>query len=147
LNQFIVTVTIMSIPLFFPPVKYLLAMQLSHPIELEELCRLAGVPCRASGNWVRRKIEIVPRDELKVFAEPGDWGSVRIEVFARSKLERYRIALGAMAYLLHDPVARQSIAGSDWAKPGTPRGRPRKSRALSSKERQRLFRERNGSKQ
>ncbi len=47
-----------------------------------------------------------------------------------------------MAYGMHDLVAKQSIAGKDWAGIGNPKGRPRGGRPMSNSERQKKFRER-----
>jgi len=136
-----VTVTIMSIPLFHAPTEYVNGLTLENPITIEELCKLAGVTCRASGAWIQRLIEVRIGKENRVFAEPGDWGRVRIEVkFCRSKEEKFRQALSTMAYGLHDLVARESIKGQPWNTVTSPKGRPRTGKALTTAERQRKFR-------
>jgi len=74
-------------------------------------------------------------------AEPGDWGSIKIVVVSSSKVKAARLALGALAYAMHDPVAKQSIMEQPWAKLRPPRGRKRLGSALSNAERQKRFRE------
>ena len=134
----------MSIPLFFPPVSYLkkipLAPSLALRTTLRELCQHAGIQCKASGGWTDRAVEIVCADEIRIFAEPGDWGKVRIELPDSDIQQQARLALATLAYGMHDLVAKQSLQGAKWRKLGPPRGRPRSSRALSVKERQRKFR-------
>ncbi len=132
----------MSIPLFYPPVTYVKHLELQAPLTLRELCERCGAPCRASGGWTNRLVDIVKGASLRIIAEPGSWSPVRIEIPAGDELARRRIALGAMAYGIHDLVAKQSIAGQDWCVLSAPRGRPRKRRSLTNRERQRNFRER-----
>lgn len=137
----------MSIPLFYPPARYVAKLNLAHAITLRDLCELAGVPCRASGDWVTRRVEIVLGGDLplSIEAEPGYKGAVRIRVPGGDAVlgqPAYRIALGALAYGLMDGVARESIRGAPWAKPAVPRGRPRTGVAQAPAERQRRYRER-----
>lgn len=135
----------MSIPLFYPPARYVAKLQLRQPIALWKLCELAGVSCRASGDWVDRQVEVVvrPAGALEIEAEPGYKGRVRVSLSAAHSAmqqQAYRIALGALAYGLMDGVARESIRGADWARPTLPRGRPRSGTAQTSAERQRRHR-------
>lgn len=59
----------------------------------------------------------------------------------KSDRERARWALGAMAFMLFDGVARASIAGEPWARIARPRGRsPASRRPRSVAERVRLSR-------
>ena len=134
----------MSIPLFFAPVKYVRELFLSAPLTLMELCQQAGITCKASGAWTDRRIELIRNDKLEVFAEPGDWGSVRIKTPDCDEQQQARLALAILAYGMHDLVAKQGVVGCKWLRLGPPRGRPRKRRALSVKERQRRFRESHG---
>lgn len=131
----------MSIPIFLPPVVYTPSLMLRSPISVKELCDRAKIPCRASGAWVERKVEIVRAPKLAVFAEPGDWGSIRIEAPVSGRQQRARLALAVLAYGLNDLVAKQSLQGQQWVKLRPPRGRPRSKKPLSTRDRQRRFRE------
>lgn len=133
----------MTSDLFIPPPTYIQALELKSPIiTLRELCERAGVPCKASGAFTERKLQIVVGDELKVLAEPGDWGNVKVTLKGGSNKNLARDALKVLAYGLHDVVAKESIRGEAWAKPRARIGRPRSAKPLSNKERQRRFRER-----
>lgn len=136
-----VTVTQMKKHLFFPAVSYVKRLELASYQTLEELCLRAGITCRASGPWIKRQIEIVYSEKMNLIAEPGDWGKVRLELRERDSLKQARMALLVMAYGMQDLVAKESIRGAEWAKLSAPSGRPKKMRALSTKERQRKFRE------
>lgn len=133
----------MSTPLFFPAPTYREALNPAHAIELRELCRRAGVTCKASGSWAGRPVAIDRGSELAIVTEPGGTGVVRVRVpTTLSSEEAARWALAALAYGLMDVVARESIRGADWARPMAPRGRPPTGAALSNRERQRAFRQR-----
>lgn len=138
-----IRVTIMSIPLFFPPTKYESGLRLTGAMSLSEVCLAAGVRCAATGAWTARKVEIAHGDALSVFAEPGDWGGVKIILKPGLTCQQEaRLALAVMAYSLHDLVAKQSIAGKGWASVAAPRGRPPSARPLTAADRQRAFRSR-----
>ncbi len=130
----------MSIPFFIPPPVYVKRLKLVNPITLTKLCKLAGVSCAASGDWVNRKIDLIESNTFQVVCEPGDWSAVRIELPDKKLEERARLALTALAYSLHDLVARQSLKGAKWNTIVAPRGRPKLKAALSNRERQRRFR-------
>lgn len=130
------------IPLFFPPVTYLKGLTAGSFLSLEQLCERAGVVCRASGAWTEREVQIVFAENFRLFAEPGDWGRVRIEVPCRGQLKQARLALAALAYSMQDLVAKQSVRGEAWLSLKPPRGRPKRGQALTGKERQRKFRQR-----
>lgn len=143
----------MSNLLFFTHCNYVTSLKLESFFTIEELCKIAGIPCRASGSWINRKVEIrrfSPNDNtsansnllksLKIEAEPGDWGSVRITIEKDNKKNEARMALLILAYVLHDLVAKQSVAGYPWAKIPPPRGRIKTGKAMTNSERQRLFR-------
>lgn len=136
----------MSIPLFYPPARFVARLELKRPIALRRLCELAGVQCRASGDWIDRQVEVVvrPGQPMTIEAEPGYKGAVRVSVpdLREHAQHSYRVALGALAYGLMDGVARESIRGADWARPAPPRGRPRSGTAQTSAERQRRHRSR-----
>jgi hypothetical protein len=136
----------MSMPLFFPPATYVPGLTLRAPISLRELCARAGVECRASGSWTERQIELVNAVTLKIAAAPGDWGEVRLELPRIGKLSQARLALAALAYGLHDLVAKESIRGAEWARVTPPRGRPKTGQALTNRERQRRYRAKNRAK-
>jgi hypothetical protein len=135
----------MPTPLFFPPPRYraVLPLPAAGTVSVRELCAAAGVPCRASGGWTERRIQVVRADGYDIEAEPGGWGTVRIAVPRRLKPgEAYRHALAALAFGLMDLVARESIRGQRWARPAPPRGRPATGTAWSNAERQRAYRHR-----
>jgi hypothetical protein len=132
------------LPLFFPPVRYRASLdRVGRGLRLtvEQLCARAGVPCRASGAWVDRPVIVCLGERAGIEAEPGDWSPVRVVVPTGVAAQRYRWALGAMAYAVHDPVARESVRAAPWARPAMPRGRPRRGAALSGAQRQRRHRE------
>ncbi len=130
----------MSIALFLPLPSYVPHLLLEKPLTVRTLCGLAGVRCRASGQWTERKVEITAGSPIEVVAEPGDWGSVRIAIQSGSKLAKARLALAIMAYSIHDVVALESIRGAEWSRVALPRGRPKTGLALTGGERQRRFR-------
>jgi hypothetical protein len=133
----------MSIPLFFPAVRYVPRLALSpRATTLRALCESAGVACKASGAWTERIVDVVAAQALEIAAEPGDGAPVRISVPPGNRRHRARLALAAMAYGLHDLVARQSIRGESWTRIALPRGRIPSGAALSTRERQRRFRAR-----
>ena len=112
-------------------------------IQLRELCRRAGVPCKASGRWAERPVAVDYGNEIALVAQPGEGGIVRVCVPALlSPTEAARCALAALAYGLMDLVARESIRGAAWADPAAPRGRPVSGTAQSNRERQRAYRKR-----
>lgn len=130
--------------LFYPPPIFRPKLKLARGVPLRELCAKAGVSCRASGAWTERQVEVATGQQLEIWAEPGDWGAVRIEVPNAPPAEQARMALLAMAYGLHDLVAKQSVAHQPWARLKPPRGRPPTGQALTTAERQRRFRKRGG---
>lgn len=75
-------------------------------------------------------------------AMPGSTGTVCVTTPIREPEERARYVLGALAYGLHDLVARESVRGVAWAKPAPPKGRPKALLALNNAERQRRYRAR-----
>jgi hypothetical protein len=133
----------MSIPLFFPPVRYMPHLSLSSGARtLRALCESAGVACKASGEWTERLVDVVEADKLTIVAEPGDGAPVRIGIPPGERRQRARLALAAMAYGVHDLVAKESIKGQPWTRIALPRGRIPTGTALSARERQRRFRAR-----
>lgn len=137
----------MSIPMYIPAPSYVRRLPLKRPMTLDMLCQRVGIECRASGLWTKRQVEIVHGDTLEIMAEPGDWGAVQIRTPERDAKRKARLALAVLAYGLHDLAARQSVIASRCFQLRPPRGRPRKARALSVRERQRRFREKNRKKQ
>jgi hypothetical protein len=130
-------------PLFMPPKRIVPTLRLRGATTIAELCEAAGVACRASGAWTQREIALERADEPAVEVEPGSWGRVRVGVppaHARTARERARFALAVLAYALMDTVARESIRGCEWARPGQ-RGRPATG-GLSNRQRQAAFRAR-----
>ena len=141
---FTVSITLMSY-FFIPPVEYRKTLKLSHACSLQSLCRLANVPCRASGAWTQRLVEVICGERIRIVAEPGSWGNVRIEVPRQRHRDRFSLALTMLAYGLHDVAARESVRGTPLSKIMPPRGRPRRGSQRSNRQRQRDFqRKRNG---
>ena len=140
----------MSLPLFFPHVRYMPAVEQAGRLPLAQVCEAAAVRCEAIGRCTQRPLRIVAGGEKGwILAEPGSWGAVEIGVpqsdWATEK-RRARWALGAMAYVLFDGVARASIAKHPWARIAVPRGRaPSDGLALSNAERQKRYRARKNS--
>ena len=173
----------MSIPFFLPPPSYIKPSYIKSSCTrsskasigktnyrkiytISELCKRLKIPCRATGVWTQRKVEIFSNyskvlnyntisnhntdHEIIIFAEPGDWGKVEIFIPKYYK-NRELLALYILAYGMHDIVAKESIlqaklnpAYKDILRATTlnpPRGRPKKQRALSTKERQKRYRE------
>lgn len=133
----------MGTPLFFPPPVYVAHLDAKGAVALSDLCRHAGVACKASGAWTERPVCVYGGSGYRIEAEPGGYGVVRIQVPAQlGEVERARHALAAMAYSLMDGVAREVVRGAAWAKPAKPVGRPRGGQALSGQARQRRYRAR-----
>lgn len=128
---------------FLPQPKFVAQIPLDNYLEIASLCERAKIPCAASGNWTKRKIEISYSNHLQIEAEPGDWGTVKISMRKSSKLLEARLALLILAYSLHDLVAKQSIKTHPWAKIPLPKGRIKTGKAMSNAERQRKFRKYN----
>lgn len=135
----------MRAPLFFPPPRYVPAIDTTHATTVADLCAVAGIACKASGEWIRRSVVVNQSDLLAIDAEPGHCGAVRLTVPPQlSGREAARFALCVLAYGVHDLVARQSVAGHPWTKPRNPPGREKSGRALTTRERQRRFRRKRG---
>lgn len=134
----------MSIPLFLPLPQYQPLPHVAGAISVRALCGLAGVECKATGAWTERHVKIITADGAvpALVAAPGDWGLVKITLPTDERVRVARYALAIMAYALHDPVCRQSIAHAEWAAIAAPRGRPRLPKAASNAERQQRFRKR-----
>lgn len=134
----------MPLPLFFPTVRYVPAIDRSQAITLEQLCERAAGRCEAFGRWVQRPVVLLRAHEQAPWlkAEPGDWGAVEIGVPNRGSAQREaQWALGALAFVLFDGVARATVQGKAWARIEQPRGpAPKPRRAASNSERQRRFR-------
>ncbi len=135
----------MGLPVFFPLPTYVPSIpRTSHSIA--QLCELAGVECQALGRWTERPVLLrrgkrgqIPR----IIAEPDDFGAVAITVPENmgTPRDQARWALGALAYVLFDGVARASVAGTPWSRASLPVGRqPAAARARTNAERQRQFR-------
>lgn len=130
-----------QIPLFFPRIRYVSRLAVSSSATtLRELCESAGVSCKASGAWTERVVDLIEAERLQITAEPSDWSVVQIALPLADPRKAARIALAVMAYALHDLVAKQSIMGAPWARIAAPRGRSFSGTALSTVERQRLYR-------
>ena len=136
----------MTLPLFFPPVHYVKFIDQRHAVSIELLCRIADTHCEAFGRWTQRPIVLLDAIEAtpSLEAEPGDWGPVQIcAPYPEDKVRQARWALGALAFVLFDGVARATVAGKAWARVERPRGRSKNvRRPLSIAERQERFRSR-----
>ena len=137
----------MATPIFYPPPRYELAPGRARAkiYRLHELCAAAGVTCRASGDWIRRRVFVRMGGEYDICAQPGYRGDVVVTVPAGKEKPAARQALAALAYGLFDGVAREGIRGAPWAHPTAPPGRPRSGQAKTTAERQRAFRQRQAS--
>ena len=115
-------------------------------LPLEALCAQAGTGCAAIAAWAQRPIGLKDGGSTPwIAAEPGDWGAVHVGVPSSRATGQARAqwALGALAYVLFDGVARASIAGASWAKVERPPGAaPANRRARSVAERLRARRAR-----
>lgn len=157
----------MRLPLFFPPCEYVQAQppavelasrSVRLKLTIRDLCAHANVQCQASGAWTEREVCVESGGHTAIHRSkdvgriqvscsprsPGGGGAVKISVpskYGTSTINMARYALGALAYAVHDPVARQSIKGQSWACIDCS-GRPRKARALTSAERQARHRRR-----
>ncbi|MFM9428120.1 hypothetical protein RCH10_004582 [Variovorax sp. GrIS 2.14] len=139
----------MALPLFFPALRYTPQIDCAHAVPLHELCNRAETRCEAFGAWTKRPIVVCDAGEQLpwIRAEPGDWAAVEVGVpHLRGSLRaQSRWALGALAFVLFDGVARASIVGKDWSRIEQPRGAaPGGRRPLSNAERQRKYRMRAG---
>lgn len=104
------------------------------------LCREAGIECRVTGPSAGRKIYVRQSSELCVEREPGTLGAVAMSLDEQDEKALAVLALGILAYVVFDYVARESVRGLPEMKTAPPRGRPPKSRVLNSAERQRRWR-------
>ena len=132
----------MQMPFFIPIPKIVPLLKLKHGRPLREHCAKAGVVCRGSGAWTQRLVEVRFGAKLQILIEPGDWGAVLITAPTKAASEKSRLALYILAYGLHDLVAKESIRNTPLSEVTPPLGRPRISRALTNRERQKRFRER-----
>jgi len=137
-------------PLFFPPAIYSSALNLNNATkkDTKSLCDEAGITCKASGAWTKRKIFWEPSERLNIYAKPGYCGEILIgipqSVIRHGKIEIARYLLQVMAYSeLFDGVARESIKGLDWSRNIKKPGRPKKALKKSNAKRQREWRQKN----
>jgi len=137
----------MSRLFFHPPPTYLNSLKLKKFHTITDLCKRLNIPCKASGGWTERKVEIRYGPDLIIEAEPGDWGAVRITIEKSNKIKEARTALLVLAYAVHDLVAKESIKNLPWSRIPVPRGRIKTGKALTNSERQKLFRERQASQE
>jgi hypothetical protein len=113
---------------------------------LREVCARAGVLCRASGPWTERPIGLVAWRSAEIVAEASPRTAVLVRVprpiWRRGPAARARFALEALAYVLMDLVARESVRGRREFRCTHRPGRPRTGAAISNRDRQRRFRAR-----
>lgn len=115
-----------TLPVFFPAPEYIPELPCGDSLPLRQLCRMAGVSCRASGAWTERQVRLFHADDAhredgRIIAEPQG-GTVYVyapEMYCDSEQDMARYALGALAYsTLFDLVARESIKFAPWRKCG-----------------------------
>ena len=131
--------------LFFPPTQYVPRLPQGESASLLEWCRRAGIPCKASGEWIQRQVTARVGNEWNIQAEPGPMGAVLLTLPAKKRMSDQYVArevLNAMAYALFDGVARESVKGQAWWRQLAAAGRPKSGRAKSTTERQRAWRAR-----
>ena len=92
-----------------------------------------------------RKIYIRQADKITIMREPGTIGTVAITLNELDEKASATLALGILAYVVFDYVARESVRGRPEMKTAPPRGRPPKPRVLNGAERQRRWREKDHS--
>jgi hypothetical protein len=130
----------MKAPSFYPPVTYVAALRLDRALPLRGLCALAETPCQASGRWTERPVELAD-GPWAITATAASWGNVRITLpLTGHQRDDARQALCALAYGLHDLVARECVRGALWSRPRCPPGRRPSGQAMSAAERQMRFR-------
>lgn len=106
----------MSLPVFFPAVRYVPKIE-GQTIPLHQLCTLAGESCEAIGAWTQRPIVLCDNTTPALISEPGDWGAVKIVTpIGLSQQDQARWALGALAHVLFDGVARATVKGKKWSR-------------------------------
>ncbi len=132
----------MSNIFFYPPIIFLNSIKLNKPLSIARLCSQLKIPCKASGDWIERKVEIKYGQQLIIESEPGDWGAVRITMKKSTVVKEAQTALLVLAYALHDLVAKESIKNLTWSRIPVPMGRIKTGKALSNSERQQRFRNR-----
>ena len=130
---------------FHPQPRYVPHLDQENPTTVRELCEWAGILCRATGPWIQRSVSWSFGEDMAIIAEPGYVGAVHVVLPEKPTMARASVArelLMTLAYGLFDGVARESIRGMDWSRNIVPRGRPKLSRAKTSAERQRSWRQR-----
>jgi hypothetical protein len=136
----------MHYPLFFPIPRVVSKISHAHSKPLADVLQTAGATVRASGPWTLRPI-VLAFGQTDILKEATDYGTVQIGVpLSATEIEAARYASLAMAYSLMDLVARESIRGLPWTRPGAAPGRPRTGQALTNAERQRKYRRRHARK-
>lgn len=105
---------------------------------IKELCDDARISCKATGEWVHRKVFIHHGDTARIAVDID--GSVAIETTKRTRSSIAREALLLLAYGVFDLVARESVKGLPWSRATPPAGRPKTGVALNNAERQARFR-------
>jgi hypothetical protein len=132
----------MSTPLFFPVPRVVAGVDATGAVPLRVWLERAGAPCRATGRWTERPVQVAT-GALGITKAPGDWTAVCVSVPpGLSAVAVARLVVAAMAYAVMDPVARESVRGQPWARPAPPRGRPRLAQPRTGAQRQRAYRAR-----
>jgi hypothetical protein len=116
------------------------ALRQGRRLTVEALCRELAIECRVTGPCIKRKVYVRQASELVVEREPGAMGTVSMGLNRSGKKDQAVLALGILAYVVFDYVARESVRGLPEMKTSPPVGRPRKTRILSGAERQRRWR-------
>ena len=127
------------LPVIMPEVKIVKRIPEGRKTTIMSLCEEAGIECRVTGPAAERVI-CLHHGQLAVSREPGSLGSVSISLPNGSKKDRTILALGILAYVVFDYVARERMRGRPEARLSLPPGRPRKAHPFSGAERQRRWR-------
>lgn len=107
---------------------------------IRALCQEAGLDCRVTGPSAERVVYLRSTPVVEIHREPGVTGDVAVGSPETRPRERAVLALGALAYVVFDYAARESMRGRPEAATAPPLGRPRVAHPLSGAERQRRWR-------
>jgi len=110
-------------------------------ITYQQLCAIADVPARISGNALDRRICIghASAQPEKLCAPNGDY-FVPAPTSGSLDQEQALYILGFLAYAFLDYAARETVCGRGVFSTATPHGRPRTGKAKSGRERTQQWR-------
>ena len=127
----------MSLPVFFPPPDISLRLPRGASTTLLDLCREAGIDCRATGLMAARPLFVGASEKMRAVKMPGHLRGVWLGLPDKKPKRRALLALGLLAYAVFDHGARESLRGLEVARATAGPGRPRRRAPLSAAERQR----------